>query len=84
MIAPPAAAPLHDLLFDLVHASDVLCLWAGLAVGHDGLQYKLAEHVRLGLDLSRPAVEQALMDTWATLRQTETLMSQPAGEMAPA
>lgn len=36
----------HHALYDVVHAGDVLCLGVGLGVGHDGLKYKVAPHVR--------------------------------------
>ncbi len=81
---PPAAAPAHDVIFDIVHAADIIGLWAGLAIGCDGMQYKLAEHVRVGLDLSRPVAEDLIANTWDKLRQTESIMDQPAPLRASA
>jgi len=81
---PPAVAPAQDVLFDIVHAADIIGLWAGLAIGCDGMQYKLAEHVRVGLDLSRPAVEELIACTWNKLRQTESIMDQTVPQRASA
>jgi HD-like signal output (HDOD) protein len=75
---PPPPGPSHDTLFDIVHAADIISLWAGLAIGFDGLQYRLADHVRTGLDLSRPAAERLVAETWAGLRRTEAMMAPPA------
>ena len=82
--APPHEPPTHDALFDIVHAADIVSLWAGLAIGCDGMQYKLAGHVRLGLDLSRPVGEGLIASTWDKLRQTESLMAQPTPQRASA
>lgn len=81
---PPAPGPGHDTLFDIVHAADIVCLWAGLAIGCDGMQYSLAEHVRTGLDISRPAAELLIVSTTDTLRQTESLMNPPMPQRASA
>lgn len=71
---PPENPPLHDNLFDLVHAGDIICLWAGLAVGYDGLQYRLAPHVRMRLRLDRHEAETDIAQTWARLRELEEFM----------
>lgn len=81
---PPAEEPAHDVLFDIVHAADIVGLWAGLAIGCDGMQYKLAEHVRVGLDIDRPTVEELITGTWEKLRQTETILVQSAPQRATA
>jgi HD-like signal output (HDOD) protein len=81
---PPPPGPDHDTLFDIVHAADIVCLWAGLAIGCDGLQYQLAEHVRLGLNLTRPSAEHLIASTWDALRTTETLMGEPVPMRASA
>jgi HD-like signal output (HDOD) protein len=73
---PPAEPPAHDRLFDIVHAADVLCLWAGLAVGHDGLQYTLAPHVRDGLGLERQEAEADVASIWASVHELQTAMHQ--------
>ncbi len=75
---PPERAPEHDVLFDVVHASDLICLWAGLGVGSDGLQYRLSEHVRTGLDITRARSERLIAETWLAVRETADAMSAPA------
>lgn len=81
---PPATAPDHDTLFDIVHAADVVCLWAGLAIGCDGMQYSLAQHVRDGLAIDRPTAENLIASTWDSLRATESLMGNPTQQRASA
>ena len=71
---PPAHEPDHDQLIDIVHAADIICLWAGLAIGHDGLQYKLAPHVRDGLKLDRRTAEMDIAMTWCRLQEIEESM----------
>lgn len=68
---PPADAPTHDRLFDVVHAADTLCLWAGVSIGADGLCYRLAEHVRVSLNLDRAAAEERIVTMTDRLRQAE-------------
>lgn len=68
---PPGAAPRHDALFDVVHAADTVCLWAGLSVGADGLQYRLAEHVRTSLSLDRSSAEGYILSMCDRLREAE-------------
>ena len=78
---PPAEDPEHDRLFDIVHAADIICLWAGLAIGSDGLQYKLAPHVRKDLGLDRREAEAEITTTWGRLRELEEMMgTSPARE----
>ena len=79
---PPAEEPEHDQLFDIVHAADMICLWAGLAIGVDGMQYKLAPHVRKGLNLDRKEAEMDIMITWGRLRELEGIMDDTSGEGA--
>ncbi len=71
---PPIDEPDHDLLIDIVHAADIICLWAGLALGHDGMQYRLAPHVRDGLGLDRREAELDISLTWCRLREIEESM----------
>ena len=71
---PPVEEPDHDFLIDIVHAADIICLWAGLALGHDGLQYRLAPHVRDGLGLDRREVELDISLTWCRLHEIEESM----------
>ncbi len=75
--APPSSAPEHDLLFDIVHAADVTCLWAGLGVGVDGLEYRLAEHVRTGLKLDRRSAERDIAMVWVALGEAEEWLREP-------
>lgn len=77
---PPASGEKHDKLFDVVHAADTLCLWAGVAVGGDGLCYRLAEHVRLSLNMDRPSAEERIVAMCDRLRQAE----EELGIVAPA
>lgn len=69
--APPAPGPGHDVLFDLTHAADTIGRWAGLGVGHDGLDYPLAEHVRSSLRLDRRSVEREIALVWGRLVEAE-------------
>jgi len=75
---PPTSPPAQDVLFDIVHAADIISLWAGLAIGCDGMQYKLANHVRVGLKLDRPAAEHIISEVWNKLRESEVKMAPPA------
>jgi HD-like signal output (HDOD) protein len=68
---PPPDDAEHDELFDIVHAADVVCLWAGLATGADGLQYPLSPHVRDGLLVSRRNAEAYITDMWGKLTEAE-------------
>lgn len=72
---PPAHEPEHDALFDIVHAADILCLWAGLAIGQDGLQYRLAPHVRKSLGLSRRDAEVEIAMLWSNVLEAEESMN---------
>lgn len=71
---PPEHEPDHDQLIDIVHAADIICLWAGLAIGHDGLHYKLAPHVRESLNLDRRTAEIDIAMTWCRLQEIEESM----------
>ncbi len=68
---PPPDAPEHDDLFDIVHAADVICLWAGLAIGHDGLQYPIAPHVQGKYLKIRSRVETFVSQTWCDLHEIQ-------------
>jgi len=72
---PPAEAPEHDTLIDLVHAADIVCLWAGLAVGYDGLQYHLSPHVKESLSLNRRSAEIEITTMWHRVREIEDAMN---------
>lgn len=81
---PPAGAPAHDPLFDIVHAADALCLWAGVSVGGDGLCYRFADHVRISLGLDREGAEERIITLCERLRQAEEELgiAAPAGAAA--
>ena len=48
----PESADKNDIMLDIVHVANVLCLRIGIGAGRDGLQYKPSEVVteRLGLE----------------------------------
>ncbi|MBX3373718.1 MAG: HDOD domain-containing protein [Phycisphaeraceae bacterium] len=71
---PPADGAEHDVLIDCVHAADIICLWAGLGVGGDGLRYHLAEHVRAAMSLDRRSAERMISVVWARLRVLEEIL----------
>lgn len=81
---PPAPGEeQHDILNDIVHAADAICLWAGLAVGHDGLAYILAPHVRASLKLTRHEAELEIAHVWTEVKSIEeSLNAPPAQEMS--
>ncbi len=64
----------HSVLYDIVHGADTICLWAGLAVGSDGLQYRLAPHVRESLALTRTESENEISLMWESLRAAEDVL----------
>jgi putative nucleotidyltransferase with HDIG domain len=47
----PESADSTDMMLDIIHVANVLCLMIGIGVGRDGLQYRPSEEVveRLGL-----------------------------------
>ncbi|MBK7405972.1 MAG: HDOD domain-containing protein [Phycisphaerales bacterium] len=75
---PPPDQPGHDMLADIVHAADAVCLWAGLAVGHDGLAYTVAPHVRQRLGLTRHEAEIEIAQVWTAVREIEQSLNAPA------
>lgn len=77
---PPAEGDGHDVLFDLVHAADAVCLWAGLAVGHDGLAYNLAPHVRDSLGLTRQEAEHEIAHVWTEVKHIEESLNAPTAQ----
>jgi HD-like signal output (HDOD) protein len=78
--APPPPGPGHDALFDVVHAADVICLWAGLGVGLDGMEYRLAAHVRDGLGLDRRSAEREIALVWEKLREAEEALGEAGAQ----
>ena len=75
----------HDPLFDIVHAADVICLWAGLAIGSDGLAYRVAPHVRDGILARRAANEQLISQAWISAEsyKNETTGAGSPSEVSP-
>lgn len=82
--APPPPGPRHDPLFDLVHAADTICRWAGLGVGVDGMEYRFADHVRAALNLDRKSAEREMALVWEKLRDAEESMSDAGKQGAAA
>jgi HD-like signal output (HDOD) protein len=74
---PPVPGVGHDALFDVVHAADTICRWAGLGVGFDGMEYRLAPHVREGLKLDRRTAERDIAMVWEKLREAEESLGEP-------
>lgn len=64
----------HDQLADIVHAADIIALWSGIGMGSDGMQYELANHVKLSLKLSRRTAEREIASMWGTVGTIETAM----------
>lgn len=64
---PPPGDPRHNPLFDTVHAADILCLCTGLGVGHDGLRYRLAPHVRETILPNHHSAADFTAAAWAAL-----------------
>jgi len=63
--APPVPdSDEHSDLFDIVHASDIVVLWAGLGIGDDGLAYRIVPHVQDGLLNNRARNEQLVAEAW--------------------
>ncbi|MEQ8850337.1 MAG: HDOD domain-containing protein [Phycisphaerales bacterium] len=81
---PPAPDdPQHDDLFDLVHAGDIACLWAGLGIGYDGLAYDAAPHVtKKYLPTRTRAEELILVAVDATIEHTKQNQDQQTGASA--
>ncbi|HYD00031.1 MAG TPA: HDOD domain-containing protein [Phycisphaerales bacterium] len=81
---PVPPGPGHDSLFDVVHAADSICRWAGLGVGDEGMEYGLATHVRESLRLDRRAAEREITLVWERLREAETPLEQATKQGAAA
>jgi HD-like signal output (HDOD) protein len=81
---PPPPGPGNDVLFDIVHAADTIGRWAGLGVGVDGMEYRLAEHVRQGLTLDRPSAEREIAVVWEKLREAEESLGEVGTQGAAA
>ena len=67
-------------MFDIVHAADVVCLWTGLATGHDGLQYPLAPHVREEILGCRANAEKYMATMWNRLTEIEADLADATAE----
>ncbi|MEQ9616853.1 MAG: HDOD domain-containing protein [Phycisphaerales bacterium] len=61
---PEPGAEDHAPLFDIVHAADIVTLWAGLAIGRDGLAYRISTHVRDGMLRNRERIERLISEAW--------------------
>jgi HD-like signal output (HDOD) protein len=70
---PPPDDARHDLLHDLVHAADAVCIWAGLAIGFDGPGRRVAPHVAEGLALDEHGPEVA--ETRLRLEEIESMLT---------
>lgn len=58
---PPGGAD-ADVLTDVVHVSDIVSMWAGFALGEDGLSHRMADHVGSSLGLTRQCIEQVIVE----------------------
>lgn len=72
--------PAHDALADIVHAADAVCLWAGLAVGHDGLAYRVAPHISRTVGLTRREAEAEIAHVWTEVRAVEDSLNAPPAQ----
>lgn len=72
---PPPGDERHNDLFDVVHAADIISLWAGLAIGVDGLEYRLARHVQEGLHLNVQEAEAEIVETWSRINEIEGVLA---------
>jgi len=68
---PEPGTAAHDELHDVVHASDIITLWAGLAIGSEGLAYRISPHVRDGLLADRSRCEELISRAWDEARMFE-------------
>ena len=74
--APPSVdSENHSVLFDIVHASDILCLWGGVAIGSDGLQYRISQPAFDRLGITRDNAEHEINEMWMKLHQATSLLS---------
>lgn len=69
-----------DVGADIVHAADAVCLWAGFAVGHDGMRYAVAPHVRATVGLTRHEAEREVAHVWAAVREIEQNLNAPTAQ----
>ncbi len=72
--APPESDE-HSEVCDFVHAADIITLWSGLAIGADGLQYKLAPHVRSRILPDRAVAEGTIVTMWTRLQEAEDMLA---------
>lgn len=81
--APPSpGGEEHDTLFDIVHAADVVCLWAGLGTGCDGLAYELAPHVRETILPGHDRAERYIGELWTGISAIECARTEAKGQSA--
>ncbi len=72
----------HDVLFDIVHAADVVCLWSGMGIGCDGLNYRVAEHVKQAYLPHRKVAEEYMAFAWTRISEIEDDSQQTRGAIA--
>jgi len=61
----------HSALHDVVHAGDVVALWAGFGVGTDGLQYEVAPHIAATYFSTHDDIETSIAYAVEHVRQAE-------------
>jgi len=71
-----------DELIEIVHAADIVCLWAGLAVGCDGMKYPLHERVRDRYLPKRSSAEMIIAQTWEELGRFEAMYADAGRQTA--
>jgi len=74
----PPESEEHSALVDIVHAADIVVLWAGLAIGTDGLEYRVATHVRDTILRGRTKVEKLISDVWDEVSTFENELNSTA------
>jgi putative nucleotidyltransferase with HDIG domain len=80
---PPPDSPDHSTICDVVHAADMIARWAGFAIGDDGMQYSIADHVRISFNLNSRTIERYAADARVSLESIDTnYNSSPGQEVA--
>ncbi|MFO7653357.1 MAG: HDOD domain-containing protein [Candidatus Krumholzibacteriia bacterium] len=72
----------HQLLADLVHVSDVLCLNVGWGLGSDGRQYRLDERAAARLDVNIAAAEDVVLAVVNGLEEMHALFQPETAEVS--
>lgn len=68
-----------ELVPDLVHIADTLCLIGGIGAGNDGLNYTASDEVAQKLGLTGEVAEKVLCDTIGRLEETSGLFAEAGG-----